>query len=399
MKGGKIDASALLLLAILLLLVVGAVITYHAVRTDPVQEALSGDLVVNTLFVLEKDGAPLSSYVLMYYPATKRAAVFDIPGALGLIIKSVNRVDRIDTLYVPQKIGAYVGEIENLLGIEIPFYVVIKLEAVGSLVDLVEGIDLFIPEAVEVYDEAATVLLPAGRVRLDGDKAVLFAGYELPEEDPDDGVGRRQHLFLALLRRLGEQNAYLAQPDVAVRYHSLMDVNIPPRARNRLFDEFMNIDADRVAVQAVGGNLKDVSGKQLLFPYYDGSLIKEIVNQALSTLTRRSDASVSERVFTVEVLNGTPTAGLARQTAELLKGFGYDILTVGNAERGDYEQTEIIDRSGNADMAKNFAEVIRCRTIRTETREGVDGAAPTFEYKADFTIIIGKDFNGRYVVE
>jgi anionic cell wall polymer biosynthesis LytR-Cps2A-Psr (LCP) family protein len=399
MKGGKIDASALLLLAILLLLIVGAGITFHAVRTDPVQDALAGDLVVNTLFVLEKDGVPLGSYVLMYYPATKRAAVFDIPGALGLIIKSVNRVDRIDTLYAPHKIDAYAGEIENLLGIEIPFYVVIKLEAVGQLVDLMEGVDLFIPDAVEVYDEAAPVLLPAGKVRLDGDKAMLFATYAPAEEDPADGVERRQRLFLALLRRLGEQNEHLARPAVAGRYRALMDVNIPPRSRNRLFDEFMNIDADRVAVQAVGGNLKDVSGQQLLFPYYDGSLIKEIVNQALSTLTRRSDASVSERVFTVEVLNGTPTSGLARQTAELLKGFGYDILTVGNADRGDYEQTEIIDRSGNVDMAKNFAEVIRCRTVRSEAREGGDGAAPTFEYKADFTIIIGKDFNGRYVVE
>ncbi len=399
MKGSKIDASALLLLAMALLLVIGGIVTYNAIRTDPVQEALSGDLVVNTLFVLEKDGLPLGSYVLMYYPATKRAAVFDVPGAVGLIIASVNRVDRVDTLYTPRKIDAYLKEIENLLGIELPFSVVIKMEAVEKIVDLLEGIDLFIPDALEVYDGPASILLPAGKVRLDGEKAVVFGTYSLPDEDPAESVTRRQHLFLALLRRIGEQNAYLRQPAVATLYHSLLEVNIPPRARDRLFAEFMNIDSDRVTVQAVGGNLKEVSGKQLLFPYYDGSLIKEIVNQTLAALTRQSDAMVSERVFTVEVLNGTPTSGLARQTAELLKGFGYDVLTVGNADRGDYEETEIIDRSGNADMAKNFAEVIRCRNVRAEERESVVTDTPSFEYKADFTIIIGKDFNGRYVVD
>jgi hypothetical protein len=149
-------------------------------------------------------------------------------------------------------------------------------------------------------------------------------------------------------------------------------------------------------VQRVGGNLKEVSGQILLFPYYDGSLIKDIVKQSLASLSRVGEGGSSERVYTVEVLNGTLGVGLARKTAELLQGFGYDTVTIGNADRGDYEHTEIIDRSGDAEAARVFADVIRCESIRSEQRVAAEGLS--FEGVADFTIIVGKDFDGRYVV-
>jgi hypothetical protein len=174
-----------------------------------------------------------------------------------------------------------------------------------------------------------------------------------------------------------------------------------PRTRSRLFDEFAGIDTDRTSVQSVGGNLREVSGQSLLIPYYDGSLVKEIVRQTLGSLTRQTEGSLSERVFTVEVLNGTPTNGLAGRTAELLRGFGYDVISIGNAERNDYEKTEIIDRSGYEDMVKTFGDIIRCGNIRSESpiQEAPEGELniQNFEYRSDFTLIIGRDFNGRYV--
>jgi anionic cell wall polymer biosynthesis LytR-Cps2A-Psr (LCP) family protein len=394
----KVDSSAFLLIAIFLLLAGGGIATYFSLRTDPIKDALSGDRVVNTLFVIAQDGRPLNSYVLMMYPATHRAAVFDVPGEIGLIIRSVNRVDRIDTLYHPQRSSEYVREVSSLLGIQIPFFVTIDIKKLGELVDLLSGIELFIPDPIAIYDTPTPILLPGGVVVLDGEKAQLYATYELFEEDKELIVARRQRLFLALLKRLGEQNDFLKLPSVEKIYAGLMDSSMNQRTRSLLFGEYVGIDTERLIIQRIGGNLKDVSGKMLLFPFYDGNLIKEIVKQSLSSLTRKSEGPITERVFTVEVLNGTPSAGLARRTAELLQGFGYDVIATGNADRGDYEKTEIIDRSGYSDMAQIFADVIRCRTIRSELRVPSQDIQ-SVEYKADFTIIIGKDFNGRFVVE
>jgi anionic cell wall polymer biosynthesis LytR-Cps2A-Psr (LCP) family protein len=368
---------------------------------DPVEEALSGDRVINMLFVLEDKRKPLSTYVLMYYPTTRRAAVFDIPGELGLIIRQINRVDRVDTVYDPKNVSGFEKEIEGILGIDINFYLVLDTDSLGKVVDLIEGVDLFIPSRVSIRNEDGVILFPSGVTRLDGDKAKTYITYEIPEEEQEMAIFRRQRFFLGFLKRLGEMNESLKNPAVARLYQSLLGTDMNQRTRIRLFDEFVSIDTDRTGVQSIGGIVREVSGQSLLLPYYDGSLVKEIVRQTLGGLTRQTEGSLSERVFTVEVLNGTAANGLAGRTAELLRGFGYDVISIGNADRNDYERTEIIDRSGYSDMVQTFGDIIRCENIRSEAslQENPEEelTLQNFEYRSDFTLIIGKDFNGRHV--
>jgi anionic cell wall polymer biosynthesis LytR-Cps2A-Psr (LCP) family protein len=399
-RGKKSDPSLLLLAAIVLLLAAGIFAAVNTLRSDPVEEALSGDRVINVLYVIEKDAKPLSTFVLMYYPATKRAAVFDIPGELGLLISRINRVDRIDTVYQSGRVSGFENEIEKLLGIDIAFSIVMSVENIGRAADLIEGVELFIPSPVAIRG-SEPVLFPSGVTRLDGDKAMRYVSYETPEEDREMGVFRRQRFFLGLLKRQAEMNEGLKNPALSKLYQSFLDTGMSQRTRMRLFDEFVNIDTDRTNIQSVGGNLREVSGQMLLIPFYDGSLIKEIVRQTLGGLTRQSEGSLSDRVFTVEVLNGTAINGLAGRTAELLQGFGYDVISIGNADHTEYEKTEIIDRSGYEDMVQTFAEIIRCGNIRAESliQENPEGelTIQNFEYRSDFTLIIGRDFNGRYV--
>jgi anionic cell wall polymer biosynthesis LytR-Cps2A-Psr (LCP) family protein len=399
----KTDASIFLLVAIVALLGAGIFFTIMALRQDPIEEALSGDRVINTLFVFEAEGKPLASYVLMYYTETKRAAVFDIPGEVGLILKRINRVDRIDTVYASHNTGTFEGEVESLLGIDISFSVVYDFSSLGKVVDLLEGVELFIPSTVAVYDEDNPIFFPSGVSRLDGDKVLSFITYKLPEEDSDIVTFRRQRFFLGFIKRLGEQNEALKNSSMVQTLYPLMRTSMNQRTRTRLFDELAHIDTDRVNIQSVGGNFREVEGQMLLFPYYEGNLIKEIVRQALGALTRQVEGAFSERVFTVEILNGSVTTGLAGRTAELIRGFGYDVISIGNADRNDYEHTEIIDRSGSEEVAKIFAGIIRCTNIRSEApvvedlELGLNIDFQNLDYGSDFTIIIGRDFNGRYV--
>jgi anionic cell wall polymer biosynthesis LytR-Cps2A-Psr (LCP) family protein len=400
----KTDASIFLLAAIAALLGAGALFTAMALRQDPIEEALSGDRVINTLFVFESEGKPLASYVLMYYPGTKRAAIFDIPGEVGLIIKRINRVDRIDTVYDSHRITTFESEIEDLLGIDINFSMVYDLPGLGKMADLIEGVELFIPAAVSEYDPDNLILFSSGVTRLDGDKVLSFLTYRLPEEDADLVTFRRQRFFLGFINRLGEKNEVLKNPAMLQTVQPLIRTGMNQHTRIRLFDELSNIDTDRVNVQSVGGNYREVSGQILLFPYYDGSLIKEIVRQSLGALTRQVEGSLTERVFTVEILNGTGITGLAGRTAELLRGFGYDVISIGNASRSDYEATEIIDRSDSSGVARIFADIIHCTNLRSEAvaPEELDielnMGLQNLDYRSDFTLIIGRDFNGRYVI-
>jgi anionic cell wall polymer biosynthesis LytR-Cps2A-Psr (LCP) family protein len=353
----KWDASPILLLLIIVLTGGGIFFIVMMLTDDPIEKALAADQVINALFIIEgKNNKPLSSFVLMYYPETKRAAIFDIPGEVGLILKGIGRVDRIDTVYNSQKRGAYRDEVASLLGIDINFFIVFTMDALGKTVDLIEGVEVFIPSAVKEYDPP--ILFSSGISKLDGDKVLSYITYKLSQEDSVSVQLRRQRFFLAFIKKIGEQNEMLKQKTVAKIYHSLLKISMKEQEYERLFDEYAKINIDRVNIQSITGTLREVSGQILLVPSYNGNLIKDIVRQTLISLTRKSEGSLSERVYTVDVLNGTAANGLAGRTAELLRNFGYDVLSVGNTSQ-DYEKTLIIDRSDSQGIAENFGNVIR----------------------------------------
>ena len=409
-------ASRLLLVLIVLLFITGVVFAIIIFRSNPIDDALAANRVINILFIVEeernhpvtqqKQQVPISSYVLMYYPGTGRAAIFDIPGELGLLITSINLVDRIDRVYDPSRINNYEREIEKLLGIEINFNVVLSKEKLVSMVDLLEGVEIFIPSAVSYRDDEMFVLFPSGMTVLDGDKSSVYATYSIPGEDRDMEIYRRQRFFMGLLNRMITMNSRLKERDTAKLYYSFFKTDMSQRTLMRLFDELTYIDTDRTNIQAVGGNAREVSGQRLIIPHWDGTLVKEIVRQTMGMLTRQVEDPFSDRSPTVEVLNGTAITGFARQTAEMLRSFGYDVISVENAERNNYDKTVINYRSigmnsVDENMVRTFAEVIRCTNIQIEEYSQSDmGEEINFdnlELKADITLIIGRDFNGRYV--
>jgi len=398
LKISKTAASRFLLALIVILLAAGIVVVIYTFRTNPVEDALSNDREINILFVVEDRKKPVSTFVLMYYPVTRRAAIFDIPGELGLLITRINRVDRIDSIYDSARIGSYENEIEKLLGININFSVIITKENLVSIVDLLEGVEIFIPSAVSHKDGEELILFPSGMTVLDGDKASVYTTYSLPYEHREIEVFRRQRFFLGFLNRQIQMNERLKNPEMAKLYYSFFRTAMNQRTLMLLFDELVYMDPDRTNVQSVGGNLREVSGQTLIIPHWDGNLVKEIVRQTLTSLTREVD--MGEMALTVEVLNGTAINGLAGRTAEMLRSFGYDVISIGNAERNDYDTTVIIHRSGEENLIREFAEIIRCTNIRREafTQEDLEEDF-SHEYKADLTLLIGRDFNGRNVTD
>ncbi|MDR2149836.1 MAG: LCP family protein [Spirochaetaceae bacterium] len=391
------DTSFIFLFLIIAIVIASTVFIVTILKPD--SDIIQKDRVIHSLFVIEEKGKPLSTYVLMYYPANKRATIFDIPGDLGLILQKLNMVDRIDAVYDTRSIEDFQKEIERLLDIEINFSFIINLDNLGKIVDLIEGVDILIPTPVEEYDTVAPILFPPGLTRLDGDKAKIYLTYVLPDDTRESINSRRQRLFLGLLRRLREQNEMLKTQGIAQLYQSLLKTNAHKRSFTSIFDEYTGINIDRLSIQTVSGSLRDMSGQLLLFPTYNGSLIKDIVRKTLGSLTLM-DQGESERVWSVEVLNGTTANGLAGRTAELLRDFGYDVVAVGNADSNNYDKTLIIDHSGSLQMVESFADIIRCKNIKYEAPEvkNLDDELYNFEYRLDFTVIIGRDFDGRYVI-
>lgn len=396
MRGFRIDRSIIFLIIILAVLVIAAVSLVLGMKTNPVKESLSGDKILKVLLVLESEGKPLATNIIAYYPGNKRSAMFDIPGETGLILRSLERVDRIDAVYTEKGIHAYRTEIEGLTGISIPFSIEVSLDNFSRLADLLSGLSVFIPSPVDIQDEQGRVLLPSGAVTLDGDKLRTYVTYIDPLDQEGEASSRRQKALLAFFRALNDNFQYAFSDSLFPTIEKSIRANISSVGIRMVLEELSQTDAERLVPQRVTGSLREVDGKLLLFPFYDGQLLKDIIRQTLAGLTSEN-AAAQERIYALEILNGTGSHGLARNTSELYQSFGYDVLRIGNAETTETDQTVIIDRIGNQAVAQTVAQVIQCSNIVstsvTDTGDDLYGT----EAVVDFTIILGKDFNGRYV--
>ncbi|MGL4981640.1 MAG: LCP family protein [Treponemataceae bacterium] len=393
------EKSFFALVIILVILVVTSVVLYFTLQTDPVAEVLTSDQLLNVLFVLEDEGKPLFTYVLIYYPPLKRGALFDIPENTGLIIRSLNRVDRIDAVFEERGIDAYKTEIERLTGITIPFRILMNVDELSNITDLLGGLKVFIPYPIDAVNDGVHYLLPSGAVALDGDKVVSYVTYDFEENSESTAQERRQNTLIALLWGFKNKANIVFSRNIFSAITANMRSNLGKADLKNLLRQIIMIDSERLLSQTVTGSLREVDGKRLLFPFYDGQLIKDIFKQTMSALVA-SNQTAHNRTYVLEVQNGTNIQGFARNTASLLQSFGYDVLSTVNANASDYEYTMIIDHVGNEEVAQSIGQIIRCDMIVGKDSDAMgEITANLNESMVDFTIILGKDFDGRFVTK
>ena len=386
-------SAAFILFIVLVIVAVAAMIAMSLVR-DPVAENLKKDQVVKVLFVIRDDaGSALSSDVFLFYPDSRKGAVIDVPGNTGAIWSSLGRVDRIDTIYRERGMQTYLAEIEDLLGLEIPFSISIGETEFGRMVDFLGGLSVFIQAPVDKDDGfGGRWLLPSGAVNLDGEKLRDYMEYLLDYEDEAARDERRLAAFTSFLLALKNRRSEVLEKDTFSYYASCMESNVDSDGLYELLSVITDFDSNYLTTQSILGSERLVDGQKLIFPFLNGQLVKDVVKQKLRMLIAR-DSQDNRRVYVIEVLNGTYQQGLARNASILLDNAGYNILQVGNADRMDYEHTVIINHIGNEEAAKALGDFISCYNIITEEIDLDDEG----DEDVDFTLILGNDWDGRYV--
>src|SRR5574344_317732 len=392
------EQKGLLFLILIALVAVGAAVVIGlSLRTDTVAKSLENDQVIRILYVFEdKPGSALMTEVVIYYPVSKKAAIVNIPANTGAIYDSLGRVDGIASVYREKGINEYKQEIEKMLGMNIQFYSVVTLENFTKLCDMMGGMRVFIPEPVDAMSESGERwLLPSGAVTLDGDKTSVYLRYRLPDENSDDGLERYQNTMIAYFTMMSDKKSVILSKRNFRRYSSLMTTNLDKDDIYKLMALLSDMDTEYIMKQTITGSLRKVDRQTLLVPLNGGDFIKQAVAQATNMLIS-TGSTLTSRIYVLDMQNGTPQQGLAHNTAVLFHNASYDILSTSNADRNDYEKTVIIDHIGNREIAKMVGDFIHCTNIQEEEvktdAEGSESAADV-----DFTIILGKDFDGRYV--
>lgn len=389
----EFDRSLLLLIFMMLVIIITALFLYFQVRTDKMSELVQSGGVVPILFIVTEDEKPLLSELFLFYPDTGKGALLDIPGNTGSIIEKLNKVDRIDILFDPLNVEPFKRKVGDLTDIHIPFHMIITLENLKDLIDIIDGLQLFIANPIDIKNESEVFLLPSGSVNLDGSKVGSYLKYSLKGESDTEKIDRYQKFMKSFLEKLAMRKEYLANDKLFHFFNERVSTNLDRKTFEIFLNYIDDLDTDRLQYNKILGIKRVVDNQELLFPHYDEKLLKELVKQIGDYLINIRSLSDQGVAFSVEILNGTDINGLASRTAQVLKSFGYKISGFGNATRIDgkeYVNTVVLDRKGNPDAAKSLAALIKCERWHSEADESLDDTI-------DITLIIGKDFDGRYV--
>lgn len=386
----KFDAGLIFLASVFVILLVSGLYIYQQVRVDPVTTSIQQGKPFAVQLMIH-DGKELKyTEILFYSPLTGRAALLDIPGNLGVIIPQAKKVGRIDSLYKVHSIEVYRDAIETFVNQEIPFFLEMSFAQLERFIDLLGGIEVFIANSLEMDVKGRKIQLPSGNLHLDGGKAMVYVSLQDPDESDIDRIIRVQKFIQSILKKIGESVDFLTHPDVVPYLKECVRTDMESRGLLAFLREMRKLDSERMAFQRVLGNLRKVETEELLFPHFEGQLLKQTVKKILETLASTEGVRGEDTGLTLEILNGTKIPGLARRTREIYQSFGFDVVSYGNAETQEIEKTVIIDRKGNREGASRVASIIKCTHI-------VTGPSPYGGQKnADFTIVLGGDFDGRY---
>jgi len=391
LKSSLLKRGAWPLLIILIVVIIGAFFVVRLVQRSTVQAIIKKDQPMGILFIFEQQGKPVSNQLLIWYPSRRKAAIMDIPSSMGIILKSADKMGSIDSVYDSRNPDKFVKEISDYLEFPINGWFLYDERSLSRTVDLLEGLQIFIPDPVMNSESMKDISLPGGSVVLDGDKVNQYLSYALAADTYSEEISRKQKMLVSLFAQLSQESDKINKDGnirlIAKEPHS----NFSLQTREELFKYLAQIDVDIILTQFISGSFRTFEGKKVLFPYYDGELARDVVSQTAKALGAEDAGTMQKTAVTIELLNGSGEKGLANTAAILFESYGYQVVSVGNAPSFDYAKTVMYDNDGDKTAFQQVANVINCKNFG-------DAAALPGLRKANITVILGKDFNGRYCV-
>lgn len=286
--------------------------------------------------------------------------------------------------------------IENVTGIPMHYYAMVDFEAFRKAIDTVGGIDVDVKETL--YDPTVAwennwnpTIATAGVNHFDGKKALLYARSRNGSSRGDfDRAERQREILLALQNKvlsLGTFTNPVKLTQLMTAFGDHVQTNLSVDDIMALYKVMGGVEDHKVVSISLADPPNDfvttdnIGGLSVVVPKagtYDYDAIRAYVRTTLR------DGFLKKENASVLVLNGTTTPGLATEYADVLKGYGYNVVGTGDTPTQDYAQTTIINLRGNdKKYTKRYLENRFKTSTTSKLPSGIDAK------NADFVIIVG----------
>jgi len=429
----KIGKKVLIFIIIILLLGIGW-FTYRTIRNGGGISGMLATVVghnentkkdlkeikVLILGVSTDTDAELTDTIMIasYNPNTQKANLLSIPRDTftGKNPKKAVASQKINSLYninkTPDKTLAAVNE---LTGLDIKYYVIVKTEALIKLVDAIGGVKFNVPMRMKYTDTSQNLVidLEEGEQLIDGNKAEQLLRFRhndyqkgvgmtsYPSEYGDNDFGRmrtqRDFIIATLKQTLKPSNIFKIGQILEIANENV-DTNLELSFVKDYIPYAVELDTENITSATLPGTTPDVSttngvsvfvadkkaSKELIQSMFYADVTEENEDNTISNNTTSISTTTTQTAedISIELLNGSGDNSKIEKAKELLEEAGYNVKKTGKTS--SIAQTIITNKKDVTDEnLKNIKQVLGKGNISTNKSS---------TSLVDVTIIIGKDF-------
>ena len=372
----------------------------------------------------DEEGALLTDTIMVasYNPNTQKATLLSIPRDTytGNTPSRATAYEKINSVYSrhedPQDV---LDEVNEITGLDLKYYIIIKNEGFIKLVDAIGGITFNVPIDMD-YDDTSQDLhihLKAGVQELDGDKAeqlVRFRhnndGTSYPEEYGDNDTGRmrtQREFIMAVIEQTAKvENIFKLGQILEVLKENVI-TNIDFNVAKDYIPYAVEFSTENLLTAVLPGENtnKNTSGTWIFVAneketkalvqelFYDRDLEQpteetgnttgnETNSTGNTTGNQTSSSKVSKADIKLEILDGSGNSRNLQEVVEELESAGYEVYRTGTTN--STSKTTIINKKDAADtILENIKTILGMGTISN---------SQSSSSKADVTVVIGRDY-------
>lgn len=342
----------------------------------------------------ERDDPGRSDTMILFFlnPRTKQAALLSVPRDLRVRIPGYG-TNKINAAFPFGGVDLVRETIEQVMGVNIDYTAKADFGGFVEIVDMLGGVDIDVPDVEGRgrgmnYDDNwghLHIHLKPGPQHLDGEQAMGFVRYR--HGDSDFKRSERQHQFL---KAIAEQKLKLTNVPQLVRTApkvlQAIDTDMSWRDAVDLARVLREVRADSLLSASLQPYLRDVHSDAYYVEISDSSIARVLgeIDQHLNSLPGQLNV--------VEVLNGSGTAGMAGAAGLALQHGGFELADTGNADRFDYERTQIYYPKGSEGSARRVRGVLGVGELREIDDES--GMSPE-----RITVVVGADLDADAIAD
>ncbi|AWG43131.1 LytR family transcriptional regulator [Candidatus Borreliella tachyglossi] len=388
----------LVFLVLIILIVIGVVIFFvDSSKKEQVYFELNTKSNISFLFLIEDDiGNLVSMQEIFINIKTGNIGFLDIPIYTGYEDLKGN-VSWFEDLYANNNFNGFLSKISRQLNHEPDYYIRFKKNNFVKFIDYLGGVRLLVKDPVKVYSIENPILIPSGNSIFDGDKAYDYLNYFRDIRY----FNERFEFFKEFFRKtLAQFSSFDEGYEYFFKMYSMLDTSLSETVFRYIFTNYKINNENIIFINIKGQEeiFKDNENSliKVIFPYYGGAVLKETIENLNRDLV--SEKSRDEEIVKVVILNGTKTSGLARNASAIFDSLKFKVVKFANADRDNYLHTLVINNSDNLEMAMKAGDVIRVRDIKPISEVSIDTSGLYgSDVSPDVIIILGDDFDGRYV--